>query len=35
MMGKIKVDGNMGILMGLAGALSKLADAMAELDVQY
>jgi len=35
MMGKIKVDGNMGLLMGLAGALGKLADAMAELDVQY
>ena len=35
MMGKIKVDGNMGLLMGLAGALGKLADTMAELDVQY
>jgi putative sterol carrier protein len=35
MMGKIKVDGNMGLLMGLAGALGKLADAMAGLDVQY
>ena len=35
MMGKIKVEGNMGLLMGLAGALGKLADAMAELDVQY
>jgi len=35
MMGKIRVEGNMGLLMGLAGALGKLADAMAELDVQY
>jgi putative sterol carrier protein len=35
MMGKIKVDGNMGMLMGLAGALSKLADVMARLDVEY
>jgi putative sterol carrier protein len=35
MMGKIKVDGNMGMLMGLAGALGKLADAMSTLDVDY
>ena len=35
MMGKIKIDGNMGLLMGLAGALGKLADAMATLDVEY
>ena len=35
MMGKIKIDGNMGMLMGLAGALGKLADAMATLDVDY
>jgi len=35
MMGKIKVDGNMGMLMGLAGALGKLADTMATLDVAY
>jgi putative sterol carrier protein len=35
MMGKIKVEGNMGMLMGLAGALGKLADTMAQLDVQY
>jgi len=35
MMGKIKVDGNMGLLLGLAGALGKLADAMASLDVEY
>jgi putative sterol carrier protein len=35
MMGRIKVEGNMGMLMGLAGALGKLADAMARLDVEY
>ena len=35
MMGKIKVDGNMGMLMGLAGALGKLADVMSRLDVEY
>ena len=35
MMGKVKIDGNMGMLMGLAGALGKLADAMATLDVEY
>ena len=35
MMGKIKIDGNMGMLMGLAGALGKLADAMSTLDVEY
>ena len=35
MMGKIKIDGNMGMLMGLAGALGKLADAMGTLDVAY
>lgn len=35
MMGKIKVEGNMGMLMGLAGALGKLADAMSRLDVEY
>jgi putative sterol carrier protein len=35
MMGKIKVEGNMGMLMGLADALGKLADAMARLDVAY
>lgn len=35
MLGKIKVDGNMGLLMGLAGALGKLADVMSTLDVEY
>jgi putative sterol carrier protein len=35
MMGKIKVDGNMGMLMGLAGALGKLAEVMSTIDVEY
>jgi putative sterol carrier protein len=35
MMGKIKVEGNMGLLMGLTAALGKMADAMATLDVAY
>jgi putative sterol carrier protein len=35
MMGKIKIDGNMGMLMGLTGALGKIADAMSTLDVEY
>jgi putative sterol carrier protein len=35
MMGKVKIDGNMGLLMGLASALGKLADAMSTLDVDY
>ena len=35
MMGKVKIDGNMGLLMGLASALGKLADAMSTLDVEY
>jgi putative sterol carrier protein len=35
MMGRIKVDGNMGLLLGLQGALGQLADAMAAMDVEY
>jgi len=35
MMGKIKVEGNMNLLIGLAGALGKLADVMSRLDVEY
>lgn len=35
MMGKIKVVGNMGLVLGLQGVLSQLADAMATLDVDY
>lgn len=35
MMGKIKVSGNMGLLMGLQGVLGQIADAMNSLDVEY
>jgi putative sterol carrier protein len=35
MMGRIKVDGNMGMLLGLQGALGQLADAMSAMDVDY
>lgn len=35
MTGKIKVAGDMGRLMGLQGVLSKLADVMGTLDVDY
>ena len=35
MTGKIKIGGNMGLLLGLQGALSQLATAMAGLDVEY
>jgi putative sterol carrier protein len=35
MMGKIKVAGNMGLLLGLQGILGQIADAMAALDVEY
>jgi putative sterol carrier protein len=35
MMGRIKVDGNMGMLLGLQGALTQLADTMATMDVDY
>jgi putative sterol carrier protein len=35
MMGKIKIDGNMGMLMGLTGALGELPEAMATIDVEY
>ncbi len=35
MTGKIKVAGNMGLLLGLQGALSHLATSMAGLDVEY
>ncbi len=33
--GKIKVGGNMGMLLGLQGAFSQLPTAMANIDVQY
>ena len=35
MTGKIKVTGNMGMLLGLQGALGQLPVAMATLDVEY
>ena len=35
MMGKIKVAGNMGLLLGLQGILSQIADAMGAMDVEY
>ena len=35
MTGKIKVTGNMGMLLGLQGALSRLPTAMGTLDVEY
>jgi len=35
MTGKIKVDGDMGRLMAMQGILSKLADVMGTLDVDY
>lgn len=33
--GKLKVTGNMGLILGLQGALSQLPAAMAEIDVEY
>ena len=35
MTGKIKVAGNMGMLLGLQGVLSLLPAAMAAMDVEY
>ena len=35
MTGKIRVDGDMGRLMAMQGILSKLADVMGTLDVEY
>lgn len=35
MMGKIKVAGNMGQLLGLQGVLGQIADAMGAMDVEY
>jgi putative sterol carrier protein len=35
MMGKIKVAGNMGLLLGLQGVLGQIAGAMGEMDVEY
>ena len=33
--GKLKVTGNMGLILGLQGALSQLPAAMAEIEVEY
>ena len=35
MLGKIKVDGNMGMLMGLTGVLQEIPEAMATVDTEY
>ena len=35
MTGKIKIAGNMGMLLGLQGAFAQLPDAMAKIDVEY
>lgn len=35
MMGKIKVAGNMGQVLGLQGVMGQIADAMDSLDVEY
>ena len=35
MLGKIKIEGNLGQLMALQPVLGKLADAMSSLDVDY
>jgi putative sterol carrier protein len=35
MMGKVKVAGNMGLLLGLQNVLTQIPDAMARIDVEY
>ena len=35
MLGKIKVDGNMGMLMGLTGVLQEIPEAMATVETEY
>jgi putative sterol carrier protein len=35
MMGKVKVAGSMGMLLGLQNVLTQLPDAMARIDVEY
>ena len=35
MTGKIKVSGNMGLLLGLQGVLTQLPEAMKAIDVEY
>lgn len=35
MTGKLKIAGNMGMILGLQGALAQLPTAMAKIDVEY
>jgi putative sterol carrier protein len=35
MTGKLKIAGNMGLILGLQGALAQLPAAMAKIDVEY
>jgi putative sterol carrier protein len=35
MTGKLKIAGNMGLILGLQGALAQLPSAMARIDVEY
>ena len=35
MTGKLKIAGNMGLILGLQGVLSQLPTAMAKIDVEY
>lgn len=35
MTGKLKIAGNMGMILGLQGALAQLPPAMAKIDVEY
>jgi putative sterol carrier protein len=35
MTGKVKIGGNMGLLLGLQGALVRLPAAMSAIDVDY
>jgi putative sterol carrier protein len=35
MTGKLKIGGNMGMILGLQGALAQLPAAMAKIDVEY
>jgi putative sterol carrier protein len=35
MTGKLKIAGNMGLILGLQGALAQLPEAMAKIDVAY
>ena len=35
MTGRLKIAGNMGMILGLQGALGRLPAAMAKIDVEY